>query len=274
MNDEQLPISAELASAYLDGELDAAERATAVADADVMAMVDSFTQVRALLGDVAPVVDSTRTAAMAGALAEFDTVRSPQHGAVGTATVTPLNSRRVRAYRVLTGVAAAAVVGVVAVAAFNSTGSDNKSSSAVEATEAPAEGLPKVAADAAGAPPADNAAGSDTSARSGANPSLEAATTPLPEIDTAAALKEYAAAVENLTFAAAGTQTDSTTAPGAATQAAPAAANPTCLTSDQSVIGTIMFQSTLAYAVRDVSTGVLRAVDSTDCHVLIEVGAP
>ena len=42
MNNDELPMRAELASAYLDGELDAAERAAAAADPEAMAMADSF----------------------------------------------------------------------------------------------------------------------------------------------------------------------------------------------------------------------------------------
>ena len=52
MNDEELPINAELASAYLDNELDPAERASVSADPHVMSMVDSFSRVRAILGDI------------------------------------------------------------------------------------------------------------------------------------------------------------------------------------------------------------------------------
>ena len=53
MNDEELPINAEMASAYLDNELDPAERASVSANPDVMSMVDSFSRVRAmgLLGE-------------------------------------------------------------------------------------------------------------------------------------------------------------------------------------------------------------------------------
>ena len=54
MNDEELPINAELASAYLDDELDAAERATAAADPDTMALVDSFAPGSRRLGEVEP----------------------------------------------------------------------------------------------------------------------------------------------------------------------------------------------------------------------------
>lgn len=277
MNDEELPINAELASAYLDGELETAERASAAGDPEVMALVDSFSRVRAVLAHVEPVADSTRTAAMAAALAEFDARPSATDVAptAAAATVTSLSSRRMRGYRVLTGVAAAAIVGVVAVAALNSTNSDDDNgSSAIEAS-AGTEALPdlKVAAPAAAAP-ADTAVAADSAAGSAETPAFEGTTIALPEIETADALREYAAAVENRTLAAPAAQSDATVAPSDAAADEAATPNPSCLASDQIIIGSIMFQDMLAYAVREASTGALRAIDASDCHVLIEVETP
>src|SRR4051794_37387083 len=126
MSDDQLPTRAELASAYLDGELEADQRATVESDADAMAMVESFGRVRAELNTSEPVDDATRSAAVAAALAEFDTPRNVvDHPAAATvptsgqATVSPLHSRRARGYRVLAGVAAASVVAIVGIAAIN-----------------------------------------------------------------------------------------------------------------------------------------------------------
>jgi hypothetical protein len=272
MNDEELSIRAEQASAYLDGELDVVARASAAADSDIMAMVDSFTRVRAELSDVEPVVDSTRTAAMAAALAEFDARQSAADAALAPAAakVTSLSSRRMRAYRVVTGVAAAAVVGVLAVAALNSNGADDEMSSAAVETSVAPEAPPtlKVAGDAAGgAAPA----GTVTAAESADTPSMESVA--LPEIDTADALREYAAAVENRTFAATAAPSETAAPADAATQEA-TAPSPTCLGSDQSFIGPIMFQGKFAYAVRNTSNGALRAIDAADCHVLIEAKDP
>ena len=278
MNDQDLPINAETASAYLDGELDAAERATAAADPDVMALVDSFTRVRAELGDVKPVVDSTRTAAMAAALAEFDALHSTEHAApaAAAAKVTSLSSRRMRAYRVLTGVAAAAVVGVIAVAAINSNAGDTDNATSAEVSAAPTEALPniKIAADAAGAAPADTASAADSAAGSAEAPAFETTTAALPEIDSAEALTEFATTVTDRTFATPAPQTESTSAPADATTEETVTPEPLCLAPGQSVIGAIMFQGTFAYAVRDEPTGSLRAIDGSDCRVLIEVEAP
>ena len=58
MNDEELPINDELASAYLDDELDATERAAASANPEVMATVESFARVRSALSEIEPVAGS------------------------------------------------------------------------------------------------------------------------------------------------------------------------------------------------------------------------
>jgi len=59
MSDDQLPDRAEQASAYLDGELEAEDRAIVEHDADAMAMVDSFGRIRAELGREVMVVAIT-----------------------------------------------------------------------------------------------------------------------------------------------------------------------------------------------------------------------
>src|SRR3954471_11589465 len=104
MSDDQLPTRAELASAYLDGDLEADQRATVESDPDAMAMVDSFARVRAELNTSEPVDDAGRSAAVAAALAEFDARRNVIDPAANTvptsdqAVVTPLHSRRARGY--------------------------------------------------------------------------------------------------------------------------------------------------------------------------------
>jgi hypothetical protein len=260
MNDEELPINAELASAYLDNELDPAERASVSADPHVMSMVDSFSRVRAILGDAEPVEAGSRSTAIAAALAEFDARHAPSLAGpiVAPATIMSLQSRRLRAYRVLTGVAAALLIGVVAVAALNaSRGNDAKSSSASENTTSAAADSNAAVPPQLKAAPAGTAAPTDaggTSAAAGA-PSVESASAGGPEIDSRDALKEYAADLRT-------------------GQAAPAPAatqyGPSCLTSDQIVLGPIVFQGKAAYAVRKQSTGVVQAVDATDCQVLAD----
>jgi hypothetical protein len=83
----------------------------------------------------------------------------------------------------------------------------------------------------------------------------------MPVIDTPAALKEFAAGVE------APPQYGN---PAPAGGSAPAA----CLSSDQVVLGSISYQGTPAFAVRDTATGELQAVDAGDCRVLVAVEGP
>lgn len=278
MNDDELPLSrelasAELASAYLDGALGAAERAAAAADPGVMALVDSFARVRAAISDVKPTVYSTRTAAIAAALAEFDARHAADDGSpdiAPAAIVTSLQSRRMRSYRILTGVAAAALVGVVAVAALNSGGNRGNDLSSTAATEAPAAG----AADSPTAKSTDvDSAAGDTFAIAAA----EAAPTALgvPAIDSEEALAQYATGFEAVAAPAADAAT--TGAPSIAADDAAGGGSdrlPTCVTSDQIVLGAIVFQGTSAYAVRDSSSGELQAIAFDDCRVLAEVPAP
>ena len=72
MSDDQLPDRAELASAYLDGELEADQRAVVENDPDAMAMVESFARIRTELNAFQPADDAVRSAALAAALADFD----------------------------------------------------------------------------------------------------------------------------------------------------------------------------------------------------------
>ncbi len=295
MNDDELPMRAETASAYLDGELAAAERIAAASDADTMALVDSFAQVRAALADVAPVDDDTRSSAIAAALAEFDGQRSTAPIAAAVATVTPLQQRRMRSYRLVTGVAAALVIGVVAVAVINSTGDDSKSSSANEAvvplgaeTADSAQTPALKVSDTEAAAGATEAAATPAAATptAGGSSSGSSATT-VPEVDNPAELAQYAtdlsgetstttaspAATEHPTTAVAAS---STATPQVAPSPASATAYqpPACVPSYDTVLGPISVKGTAAFAVRDTSAGMLRAIDAVDCQVLFSVAAP
>ncbi len=272
MNDDQLPMSAETASAYLDGELDATDRAAAAADPDTMAMVDTFAQVRAQLSRVVPVVDSTRTAAMAAALSEFDAIHAAATSPtpVAPAIVTSLLShRRMRAYRLLTGVAAAAVIAVVGIAALNSSGRDSRFSSVADkapAATAAAARLPALEAlDTAAATEA--AAGStEIFAATADSAGLE-----LPAIESATALAEYAAGIEVGRSTAAPAESPPSSHAAAQQSPSPAYPLPACLASNQLVLGTIIYQGVPAFAVRDTIDDTVRAIDVVDCRVLVSV---
>ncbi len=217
--------------------------------------------------------DGTKAAALAAALAEFDTLRAPApHTATpaAAATVISLQSRRLRAYRVLTGVAAAAVV-VVAIAALSSIrGNDSKSSSsATEPPSAAAEALPqlKVGADTAA---------TTAAAAGGAEPSRSSEAT-FPAIDTPAELKQFASDAASGDVAAATSPAPDDTAAPAPAQAPVsngAYSQPGCIDADLIVLGEISYQGTPAYAVRNVTTNAVQALDATDCRLLAEVPAP
>lgn len=272
MSNEELPPSAELASAYLDGELDATERAAASADPEVMAAVESLALVRTLMADAAPVAASTRSAAIAAALAEFDAIRSApsSHPAAArvAAPVVSLKSRRMRVYRVLTGAAAAAIVGVVTIAALNTAG-DRDSDLATSATESPlpaATDLPelKIAADT-------ESASAETGAPAAG--AADASALAVPMIDTDEALLQYAADVEGADSAQTDSPTEASDTPAPnveQTTASRSDAGDSCLSSDQVVLGPILFRGTPALAIRVTSTGALQAIAETDCRVLTE----
>lgn len=273
MSNDDLPLNAELASTYLDDELDEAARASASADPDVMATVESFAQVRAMLGDVGPGVASTKTAAIAAALAEFDAIHAAS-SAGAVATVTSLQSRRLRMYRVMTGVAAAAIVGFVAIAAINSSGGDDfTASSGTELAAVAPSALPDLKS-------ADNAtAAADTAAPADAGLSTESAAADVPAIDTPEALQQYVTGFDSARTTAAASESAATDSAPQLAGLAPAAgstgdAAPSCLTTDQLVLGSVVSLGRSAIAVRNTSTGVLQTLDAADCQVLVEWPAP
>ena len=272
MNDDDLPTRAEVASAYLDGELDAAERASVSADAEALALVETFTQLRNLLGDVTAVADPVRASAISAALAQYDSVQlaATQVPAHVVATVTSLHTHRTRVYRVFTRVAAAAVILVVAIAALNaSRGSDSKTSSS--ATEPPA------AVDAqAGSPvlkaATDTAAAAAGTAAPGALPT-EAAPM-VPAVNTANDLARYASTLARAPVGPGATSA----AVGAYGGAAPAATTPgpapavppaMCLSATDTLLGPISVLGAPAFAVRDTATGAVRAIAASNCQVLL-----
>ena len=281
MNDEELPRNDELASAYLDGELDPTERAAASANPDVMATVESFARVRSALAEVEPVMGNAKDDALAAALAEFDALHVVSAGASPVATVTSLQSHR-RAYRALTSVAAAVAILAIGVAAINAgRGGDTKSSSAVErnaadsaGTAAPSAAEAPKAATALGAPAGTAAPGAaETVAAASRTEDATAAGATMaapPPVDTKDALIRYAARIEG--GAAPSPQTPTTTvAVDNSFGSAPVA----CLTSHQLVLGgPITVNGTFAYAVRDKDNGTLQAIDAIDCTVLLEAPGP
>lgn len=145
MNDDDLTELILRASAYLDGELDADERARAEADPAVMAEVEALRSLQDEIRDVEPPTADTREAAITAALAEFDALRP------ATDRVVPFRPRPSYS-RWLTAAAAVVAVGLVGVVVAQSNrGGDDEGSAAIEADigEAPsAERADTAAADA------------------------------------------------------------------------------------------------------------------------------
>lgn len=106
-----------LASVYADGVATPAERALAEADADVMAEVARIHELKSALADVEPAPDALRTAAIAAAMAAFDTATPAAAPAASQPVVA--RSRRASAWGRTLSLAAAAVavlaVGTVAI---------------------------------------------------------------------------------------------------------------------------------------------------------------
>lgn len=270
MSHDELPLRAEVASAYLDGELAPDERAAAAADPETMALVDSLSVLRSALADAEPAAVSSRTAAIAAALAEFDARRESELVAPAPARApVVLFRRRERIYRFALGAAAAAVVVIVALAVVNSgRGPDMKSSSAT----APAE-----SAQASGDASTKRAA-SDTEAPS----ILATEASGLPEINSPEALLQYATAAgsaEDATSAmpapAGGAEPTTTVGPpatmAAAATAAPAAESLPCLSPNEAFLGDITVLGAPAIAVRDLTTGDLKAIAIDNCRVVFTV---
>lgn len=276
MNDEELPLNDERASAYLDNELDPVERASASADPEVMATVESFARVQAALGEIGAVPGSAKNAALAAALAEFDTLRVATSTAAAKATVTSLQSRR-RTYRAMTGVAAAIAVLAIGIAAINSArGRNDSASTAVQLDSAPAAPTSPAAAEAPALKVATDSGAQAGTAASSAAATVAAATASgdataiaaaAPPIDTDAALVAYAARVEG----PAPQSPTTTVRPDGAFGSLPVS----CLTANRVVVGgPITVNGTPAFAVRNTATGVLQAIAPADCAVLLDVPGP
>jgi hypothetical protein len=189
-----------LASAYLDDDVTADERAQVESDAEILAEVDRLRSVRALLGDVEPQAISIREAQLASALDVWDRLPERERtgarrdatpsgvdaaavaGAASVTAPTPLSSRRrsgrSTSTRWLTGAAAALVLVLAGGVALqlSSSGSDDEASSEETSSDDGTEALTATAA-------ADEA-DADLPAPAPAAESAEAADQATLELDT------------------------------------------------------------------------------------------
>jgi negative regulator of sigma E activity len=196
MNDEPTTDALSRASAYLDGELDAAEIAAAEADPAVMAEVAELRLLQDAIRDVATPTSHARDTAIAAALVEFDRRRHP--APVVRSRPRPAYSRWLAVAAAVTGLAALGVVAstlrggdeddaaeqLTAVTEFAAAGDadDAARSSTGGAPEAPqpssAQSETMLATGATGAPSAtESAAGADAVAESEAAATVAPATT-------------------------------------------------------------------------------------------------
>jgi hypothetical protein len=241
MNDDPLDPRHELASAYLDGEVGEVERARVEASPEVLDLVARLTAVRTAIGEAPAAPSGAADAAVTAALAEFDRLAAP--ATHGRNTVVRPSRWRTLQWRVLTGAAAAAVVALVGVAVF----SDGRDASFKSS------GAPEVARSldsAGGAPAAD-----------------QNADMPRPTIGdimgAAEAMLVVTSPAELLALAEPGRAAPTTD--GATLAAVP------CAAEGQDVVAQVIYIDTPAVVVRDPSTGVVRALDTATCAVIVEV---
>lgn len=137
-----------LASAYLDGELTADERALVEASPDLMRLVEAMRSVRTALRHV-PVEQLHRSGAVQAALAEYDRRVGPTGSPVAPASPVSLDQRRrLRLQsRVLAAAAAVLLVGVVGVSVLGNDEQSVDTSGAASRTAAPTAGDMAVTAD-------------------------------------------------------------------------------------------------------------------------------
>lgn len=143
MNDHSLPPD-ELASAFLDDELSAAEAEAARQDPELAARADALRQATEAVGETVTPPPGAADAAVEAALADFDARRS---------SAAELAQRRPRGLTVIAGVAAAVAIGFIVAAAvglFAEWGTDQDQDTAAAPAPAPA-------AQAAAAPPPEPA---------------------------------------------------------------------------------------------------------------------
>ncbi len=244
MNDNDMTPEHELASAYLDGDVTAVERARVEATPELRALVASMREASTMIAAVPVVSEAVRNAAIASALGEFNVVS--------------LDSHRRWPNKVLAAAAAVVLLGVVGVSVLQNT-SDDKSETASREVE------PKFDANTA-----DDAASAGVPETAGGE-AVVSMTAPI-VIDNPQQLLA-------LTVPSPPAADDGGGPTGSETTDAPADTQRVesynlealaCMNDDQVFLADIYYQGALAIAVRDTVTGVTQAIDS-NCTVLASV---
>jgi len=244
----------ELASAYVDGDVTAAERAQVEATPELLALAATMRHAATATAAVRAPSKQVRKTAIAAAMAEFDSLHR-------VSNVVSLASRRRWPNAVLATAAGFVLVGVVGISVLNS-GTDNKSSAdQAGETKLAGESTEDAVVDAA-----PTAVVSEILEASG--PVLDVAT----PAELRALVVPPSADESPADTTAAGGDTGAGNDDGDDSQRfdvfnADAVA---CMTDSQIFLADIWYQGTLAIAVRDTVTGVTEAIDDT-CAVLARV---
>ena len=284
-----------LASAALDDEVDADERARVESSPELQHELETYRHIAAQLCDV-EVPALGRDSAIVAALAAFDELHAPATmdaataaTAATTAAVVSLHDRHRRRQqlwvgRVAGGMAAAAVVAVIGVAALNSgSGDDKKSSSTVVVFD-------QSAATAAKSAPGANAtlssaAATETMPNIATGTGGATATTDpwfaAPSFTNPEELRAYALVAPSSTVTAdttADTTAATTATSMAATTAAEAAPVPTpfatCLPPSSVSVVPAFYAGQRVYLLRDEVAGMLRVLDPATCAEILAVPLP
>jgi hypothetical protein len=245
----------ELASAYLDGDATAGERARVDRSPELQAAVASLRHNATLVAAAPPASSAVREAAIAAALAEFDSLHSSN-----SAVSLPVSIASYRRWptRVLAAAAAIVLVGVVGISVLRNT-DEHKSESASLATDSKRAGTEDAVA---GAQPA-----------TGNGQTVLAASVAAIEINDPQDLLTLTAPTPP---SADSSPVADTTAIAGETSPSPTAFESynvdalACMSDTQEFLADIYYRGTIAIAVRDTVTGVTEAIDS-NCTVLARV---
>jgi hypothetical protein len=163
MNDQPTSDALSRASAYLDGELEAGERAAAEADPAVMAEVARLRSLQSMIRDAPAPTSHARETAITAALAEYDRKRHP-------APVIRTKPRPAYTRWLAVAAAVAGLAALGAVVATNGRGGDDDDSASLASAEESGVAFDANAADratSAGGAPAPEATQSQTMIASG-----------------------------------------------------------------------------------------------------------
>ena len=300
MNDDLDP-SRMLASAALDTEVDADERARVDASPELREEVELYRSIGHQIRQV-EVPSSSRESAVFAALAVFD--ERPAEVAGATASVASLDERRRvqqawlgRLGRVTGGLAAAAVVAVVGVAALKSGSGDSKKSSSTiavfdQTAASAAKSAPNVESAAGGAPDAaptaaaaTTTAGATDTTASGEATSAINQTAPIdpwaaaPSFTSPEELRSYAASVSAPSSTAPAQSSDArpidttagTTSAASAASPSPPTTLAACATITNASLVPAYYGGQRVYLLRDDAAALLRVLEPTTCAVILTV---